>query len=495
MGCLLAQMPLKDLLPHENVRPSTTACLDPEAGRRSVRRLRRRAGAALRDRRGAISGMFVVSLTAFLGIVGLGTEAGAWYVGKRHGQNAADDAARAGGLMINALGTSCLPSAPSAVTSAAAASAANNGFTGGVTVNCPPMAGSYAGDPSAVEVVITQNPTPIFAGLFVAKVSLVNRAVAKMLAYSNACVLAIDHAAAQGDDTIAGAANVVAPNCNIVANGFDPNAITIQGNGDSVTAYSLVTSGGCNGCSGSNVILTRPASSYQPPTPDPLAAIQNVTLPSFTSCIDVSTISTTATLDPWEKNGKAYSGSTNCKSAGTLKMSSTGGTLNFQPGTYFFYNASIDFEGGTINCPSCSPGSKGVTMIFTGSSAAKIGTIKINGNATATLNAPYTNVFNAAFNGVLFYMDAQALPSNNGCGNAPVSINGNAGSVFTGAMYFPSVNICYSGNMTAGQAIATDCIAIVANNITFTGNTGLALTGCRADGVPYPQPHGAALAE
>jgi len=436
----------------------------------------------IRGRRGTISAVFAVGMTSFFGMVGLGTEVGSWYLGKRHGQNAADGAAMAGALMLNALGATCSPSAPSSITTAATSEAANNGISSGVTVNCPPLSGNYKGNASAVEVIIAQSPTPVLAALFVSSVSIGNRAVAQVQANGRACILGINHANADGTDLISGSAYVDAPDCALVANGTDSQAIDVQDSGATVKAYSLISSGGCSGCTGSNVTLTRAYQAYQPPTPDPFAAIQQLALPTFSGANCASS------PVPYETAGQAF-----CN--GTLKVNNGSKIpVNLTPGTYFFYNSSLDMEGGTLECTTCTPGGAGVTLIFTGSSAANIGTIKITGNATVNLNAPYTNAYNSAFNGVLLYMDARALESS-GCGNAPAIINGSVGSVFTGALYLPSVNICYSGNMTSGQTLATNCFAVVANDIHFTGNSGLSVDGCPQDGVPYPQTQGAVMTE
>ena len=52
------------------------------------------------DRRGATAVVFALAASALLGLVGLATEGGTWYLEKRHGQNAADAAANAGALAL-----------------------------------------------------------------------------------------------------------------------------------------------------------------------------------------------------------------------------------------------------------------------------------------------------------------------------------------------------------------------------------------------------------
>jgi len=436
---------------------------------------------AVRGRRGAISAVFAVGMTGFLGMVGLGTEVGSWYVGKRHGQNAVDAAAIAGVQMIASGRNS------SAAIAAATDAATRNGFTIGgtvtVTVNNPPTSGTHSGQSNAVEVVLSQTPPALLASLFVANVSIVNRGVAAMnITGVGACVLGINYGGYQGDVSMAGSANLNMPNCEIAANGTDPTAMYDQGNGNQIAAYTLLTSGGCSGCSGSNVTLTRRFSEYQPPTPDPYAAVQTVTLPTFSGKACVSS------PVPWSPtNPQAF--------CGNKWQVSSGQTVNLTPGTYFFYNASIDIQGGaTVTCLTCSPGGAGVTFILTGSSASKVGSLSLAGNANALLNAPAlgyaeTHTYfgcsatSCPFGGILFYMDQQASPGTGG--KPPVAVNGNS-STLTGGLYFPSVYVSYSGDMSGNGA---GCTVLVANNITFTGgSSGMDVSQCLADGIPFPQP-------
>jgi Flp pilus assembly protein TadG len=448
------------------------------------------------DQRGATSLVFAVSLISLLGMVGLGTEVGTWYLGKRHGQNAADAAAVAGALTIASRTGCTAPCAPAIADARQVAT--QNSFTNGgridggaigVAVNNPPTSGPNTGKNTAVEVIITQSRPPLFSGLFVSSMTIANRAVASITVNGNACTLAITSPgfSSSGDVSFQGNTTVNMPGCSIGANGTDSHAISVQGSAG-VTAAALISSGGCSGCSGAVLV-------NQPPTPDPYASIQNVALPSFSgsSCLSLPTVSGTVALTPWDTNGhKAYCGS-GSGSNSTLTVSN-GNTLNFVPGTYFFYNSSLSFTGGIIRCPTCTAGGSGVTIILTGSPASKIGTININGGATVTLNAPFTNSFNSAFNGILFYTDYHASPTNS-CGSAPVNINGGATSILTGGMYFPSVNACFSGNMTAGGAVASNCLVLVGAQVTFTGDSRIDESACTADGTSVPHPLVIALAE
>jgi Flp pilus assembly protein TadG len=99
----------------------------------------------LADRRGATAVMFAVTSIALAGLVGLGAEAGNWYVMKRAGQNAADAAAIAGALTLGtASGASgCTGSLQTTAGTKGTTVAGYNGFTSGsggatVTVQAPP---------------------------------------------------------------------------------------------------------------------------------------------------------------------------------------------------------------------------------------------------------------------------------------------------------------------------------------------------------------------
>ena len=107
-----------------------------------------------------------------------------------------------------------------------------------------------------------------------------------------------------------------------------------------------------------------------------------------------------------------------------------------------------------------SPGA--VTFISTGPSATKVGTLSINGG-TVNLIAPSSGVTK----GIIFWQDKTATTSATLAGN-PTSVTLN------GALYFPSTTVAISGTYSFQP---TDCTAIVANVISFTGK-GTITKGC-----------------
>jgi len=437
----------------------------------------------LQDRRGVTAIIFGITATSIIGLVGLATEGGTWYLEKRHGQNTADAAATAG-----ALGLAQGESNAAAVADATAVATLNSyvaGTSNGTVTTVTNTAVTFQGRPG-IQSTVTRSVPRLFSALFLgANVSISETATAIISTTGgNACTLALS-----GGLSIAGSAAINAGGCTLASNETGPNSISFGGANAAVTAGTLVAEGGCSGngnsgCSGNNLML------YQPPTTNPFTAIYNpatgtgVTLPATTAaanCLTIPTVSGTqaAPTQITPSTTAAYCAGTGKGANSTLKAVG-GAYLNFAPGTYFFQDSSLDFEAGTVECTACVPGGAGVTIILTGTSAKNVGTITIGGSAVVTLNAPATNTYNAAFNGVLFYMSSLATGSN-GNGNAPVSLSGNGTIQLTGGMYFPTVSVTYSGNVSATNA-AVACTEIVGQSIAFTGNSTVNIAGCTGDG-------------
>jgi hypothetical protein len=122
------------------------------------------------------------------------------------------------------------------------------------------------------------------------------------------------------------------------------------------------------------------------------------TLPCVTNGMGNITVSgnevswtTTSPISPsWSSSsGKAYCGG---NGGATLTVDSSHTPLSFSPGTYVFSNISLKFTGGVINCPTCTcpPVASAttcswVTIILTGTSAAKIGTLTTTPGANVTV--------------------------------------------------------------------------------------------------------------
>jgi Flp pilus assembly protein TadG len=414
------------------------------------------------DRRGATALVFALGAMGLLGLVGLATEGGTWYLEKRHGQNAADAAVTSGVLAL-ANGQN--------VTTSAATAAALTGYASGVAITTGIFTistGSFVADATsaanAVKAVVTTTRAPLFSSLFrgSSQVTISESAVAMMAATAPVCMLA-----GAGGLSFGGSTSVHATGCTLASNKTGPNSII----GAAAPAHvdvgqSLISEGGCSGCTG----LTTPPLTYQPPTPDPFAStIGALSMPNTTG---TQCNNSNSTPVPYNSTTPP---TINCNG---LKM--TGAPIvDLLPGTYFFYNSSLTLNNGILECTTCTGvGASGVTIIMTGSTAANVGTIDINGNVTVHLVAPATNSFNAAFNGVLFYTDQKAAVGN------VVKLTGTDTSTFGGAMYFPSSAVKFIGN--TGVGLPT-CSEIVGWSLELTGNSSVNIAGCPVQNVPMAQ--------
>jgi hypothetical protein len=209
----------------------------------------------LRDESGQALIISALCMTCLIGFVALAADVGIMLREKRLLQTAADSAAIAGALEINYN--------PSGVTAAALAAAGQNGFAattsgtttaGGVTVtvNNPPQNGPHqvAG---YVEVIVSQIQPTLFMRVFgilnatpIANMTPTARAVAQNGGSSTGCVYIL---APTGSSTmeLQGSFNVTAPNCGIIVDSSDPDALDFTGGGGTLTAGSVGVVGGCGG--------------------------------------------------------------------------------------------------------------------------------------------------------------------------------------------------------------------------------------------------------
>jgi hypothetical protein len=135
-------------------------------------------------------------------------------------------------------------------------------------------------------------------------------------------------------------------------------------------------------------------------------------------------------------------------------------TLNLCPGVYIIDQGLLSLQSGTINAPPSSGcgTTGGVTIILANDTGGAPADVKINGNFTLNLTAPTTG----STAGIALFQDRVSCP---GCGN---KINGGSSSNITGAIYFPTNAIEYSGGSSTGGAV---CTQLIAYTITFKGNS------------------------
>ncbi len=411
-----------------------------------------------REQSGSTLALFAFALPSLLGISAIGVEAGLWYVSKRAIQTQAD-AGALGGAFAKVWGRS-----DAEVEAAVVKEAQRNGYDGGasesIDPNTPPAYGPYAGEDSAVEVMIyRRHDTMLFAAIVPDDLLTVStRAVAGIVPTGKACILALDEVSAQAL-TNSGNTTVNAPNCAIASNSTDDQAAFFTGSAD--VDVQTVWAVGDLLAQGNNVSLTTadPPITKTWPLEDPFAGTP-IDIPP--GACNSGNWSTSATKFP----GKYCNGITITSSA----------TINLTPGTYYIDQGDLTIDGNTtVTCTACSPGGEGVTFVLTSSgSANNIGTVLINGISEVTLNAPAAGSASAGpggiYEGLLFYQDPNAPET----AAKSAVLNGGSDSSLVGGMYFPSNNVTWSGNLTG----LSECTVIIADTVTLTGSSILSTDKC-----------------
>src|SRR5579883_3370125 len=400
------------------------------------------------DQGGVAAPLTAISMVLLLGVAGLGTEAGSWYVTKRSMQGAADAAA---------FSAAVAGSAGASYSADGNAVAANFGYVNGANhvtlqVNNPPSMGAYAGAASAYEVIISQPQPQLFSKLFMASaMTITARAVANTTGGIESCITTLGTQNGAGV-TINGTDTITLGNCNLVDNATGSRSLTMNGNAS--LSANQVSLGGNDSLTGrATITASHGVLTNQTPAVNPFVALDrrlNSEVPASCGSHPTTTVlSGTATISPG-------------KYCGGIVVTSATVTLN--PGVYYINDGSF-----TINGNSTVTGN-GVTIMFT-SDNGTYGSLTVNGNNTITLSAPTTG--DTA--GFVFFESADA-PENT------VSINGGNNLNLTGMLYFPSQDLKYNGVGTSA------CSLIYANTITFNGNASLGGDCSGVAGVPDAHP-------
>jgi putative Flp pilus-assembly TadE/G-like protein len=448
----------------------------------------------LRSRRGSAAFATVIALVPLIGVVALGAEAGSWYVTRQHAQDAADSAAMAGAMTI-AIQNANNPNIPDSHTYdyrgkefAAQNTFCNSGDTTGYPgSNCATShpkgisqtvqidRGTFvvatntwtssAGGSFVRATVSQQQPAYLAAVLGLTTVNIGARAIAEVLEPQQICALALaKYPSNSAALTLAGSVNFSGTGCAIASDNTVKYASTptFTGSGWSIDAVNgCVNSGNCNPGVPYNYTML--------PATNPLQVLDTESFNTRTGNASATTKLPNCLTSPPAPPGstKCYTASPNATGAyGSLTVNN-GDYVNFAPGTYFFYNATIKINGGNVTCTSCTSWTTGtgvgVTLVLLGNSS-----ISITGG-TVNLSASKTNTTSSDLNGVL--IDDQAPNGNN---NA-VKINGSGNVALGGAMYFPNVDVTWSGTTANAN---TTCSEVIANSLTMSGGANLSSQGC-----------------
>jgi len=382
------------------------------------------------DKRGNALIIAGAALPLVVGAAGLGTDSVQWVLWKRELQRAADTAALAGAYAQMQTGES--------VTSAVGAHLSDNNHTGIALLSGYPNI-VYPADTStyksAVKVTLAMKKTLGFSSLFLSTPPTITAAATAALVNDGSyCVVALN--GSSNSSITVGGSSSINMGCGAISNSTSTTAaVGTNGNSYNFTADPVAGVGGMpSSINGADNIQPHHVS-----MPDPYAGKYPTTPPS--SC-------------PGKINGNKTTFQPGCYT----DFKFTGNTTyTLAPGVYYLNNTNFDVAGGvTVQ-------GTGVTIILTGTAP---GVVSTNGNATINLTAPTSGTYA----NMLFI----------GTGTSDNTINGNAGSYYDGAMYFPNSAV----NLTGSSGSMTQCAMIVGNYVNFSGNANLQNSLFRPDGTP-----------
>ena len=373
--------------------------------------------------------VLAVMMTAVLcGLAGLAVDEGVFQNDRRQMQAAADSAAIAGDQEI-------LAGNSDSITSAAFTDAQKNGFTNGsnnvtVTVNNPPLSGSYSADSNAVEVIVSApRPTYFLNAIGISTVNVSTRAVAH-LGNAPYCIMTLDPDD-QNSLSLFGVA--LLQTCGIVNNSNSDHAFGIFG-----VALWHASSIGIVGNYDFDLlpfVSPKPVTGIAP-VRDPLARLQP---PAVGGCDHINYslgLISIATMNPG-----TYCGGITLTGAAVL-------TLN--PGTYVIRGGGLNILGASLITGT------GVTFYITGDSTYPYQGVNIAAVNVHSLTAPTSG----PLEGILFFQDRD-ISTATATAN-PNTIVGAALARYEGTFYFPTTVLNYTINASVAKytAMVADKIKI-----------------------------------
>jgi hypothetical protein len=397
------------------------------------------------------SGQVMVLATAailiILGFAAMAVDVGSFYAARRNMQTAADAAAIAGS---NALKQKCGTNADctcenqTACKSAGQDVASLNGYTDGtnsvtVTVKSPAAAPSPTNG-VYVEADVTQ-PVPTFflRALGYNSMNVSTSAVAGYDTPPN-CMITLDPTAA--NSFVASGGSSVSANCGLVVDSSSTSGLVDSG-GSTITAGSVGVAATSETQASSGV--TPPYVPSVAPVADPLSTLAPP--PQCSTSGGCSGVKCDFT--------NFHPGSSTSTTAGVYCGGITvsgGNSLTLGPGTYILVGGGLSVSGG-----SSSLSGTGVTFYNTYNASNAYKAIALTGGSATTLSAPTSG----PMNGILFFQDR-----NGPAGTSFKNTVSASGGTFTGAIYFPTQNLTFSG----GTSVSTpNNVSLIADTITFSG--------------------------
>ena len=381
-----------------------------------------------KDTVGSVAAIVAVASPVLVGAMGLGAEAGYWYLTQRQVQNAADVAAHATAIQLNegALLTDLQELAEYVVGEADV-----NLIQANVQLNQPPTEGAFIEDGAAIEIVVTQTVPRLLSAIYSTDpIVITARAVATAQGGGQACVLALaNNAGGQGVD-IADNVNLTAINCDVASNVTGSAAIEFH-QGTTVTANCLRTSGDTT-LSGNLVMSCGAAVENASPVADPFISLAE---PAVTGDCLGSVVENTMVTPSFAHP----SGMMSARFCGGMEIR---GNVVLGPGLYIIEGGDLTIAAGAMVT--------GTGVIFY---VAPTVQTSFDINATFFISPPTTG----AYAGVTFFGSRSAS------GQSHV-IAGGFGSTLDGAIYAPSSRLEFFGNFSTSF---TGCTQMIGDEVEF----------------------------
>jgi Flp pilus assembly protein TadG len=387
---------------------------------------------------GAVAILAGLVMVVLIGFAALAIDASFWYSQKRQLQFAADAGAAGGAIALKTTGKSTINTYATNDINLNNCTSSNNCTI--VAINNPPTSGPATGNTNAVEVILSKPASTFLSHLFLTTPTLHVRAVAGNPPANN-CIISLNTTGV--GINVKGGGNVVSSNCGIASNSSASDSINVVGGG-SISTNTVTTVGQTSTSGGGSINATSGITTGASPASDPYSNLQ---MPTFSGCTqnNYQLTGATATISPG-----VYCGGIKTTSSSTLTMN---------PGTYFIDQGNFDISAQTTLTGT------GVTIIMTSSTGSGYGSVTINGGATVNMSAPTTG----SMAGILFFGDRNSSGNNE-------KLDGGSGQTLSGAVYFPTNNVDYSGQ--AGTT-GNPCLQFIASTITFTGGAALG-NGCQS---------------
>ena len=398
------------------------------------------------DKRGNALIIFGASLPLIMGAVGLASDTIQWALWKRELQRAADSAAVAG-VYAKVQGGSY----NDGVTTDLARNNDIAGITVSKNVSSAPNAGAYTTDLNAVRVTLSAKHQLSFSSMFMtATPTITATATATIVPAGDYCVVSLVNIDATG--IIAGGNADVNLGCGMITNSTSMDAAIAFGS-SKVKASPIAAVGGID--AGDN---WQPGTQLLPFTMAQADPFKNVNPPTPTNCQAFDKYlpsgvqnKTGETMDLSSQTG------TVCIKEGGNNTLEIKGNLKLGPAVYVLDATSLKMTANdaSISCNGC-------TIVLTSTSTANpdstIGGVDLSGGKLNMVSPT-----SGTYKGISIYQDRRAATGNVN------KINGNSGSTFEGAFYFPRQQLTFNG--TAG--VTFTCVQMVSYIVEFTGTAGI----------------------